>query len=439
MTDTEPSAPPTRRGILLDIRPLRESPAFARLWFGNTISGIGAQMTIVAVGLEVYQLTNSTLAVSLVGVFSLLPMILAGLYGGMLADAFDRRRVLIVSSLVAWASTVGIAALSFAGAHLVWPLYVLSAVTASATTITAATRQAVQSRLVRRELLPAASAINGITFGLWVTVGPALGGVLVASVGYGTTYLVDVVLFFAALAGILSLPSMPPEGERHAPGLESIRTGLAFLSRAPNVRMSFIVDIVAMTFGRPHALFPALGALVFGGSSVTVGVLTAAGAVGALACSVFSGRITGLRRHGVAIGWSIAIYGASIAMLGVVVLVTGVRGSDDHDAPFALVPLVVGAVAMAISGAADNVSSIFRQAILQSAAPDNMRGRLQGIFTVVVTGGPRLGDLFVGLVALAGALWLPPLLGGLIIVALIALLLRVQRSFRAYDSEHPTP
>jgi MFS family permease len=440
VTSNEPPAPrpsESRRGILLDIRPLRESPAFARLWFGNTVSGIGAQMTIVAVGLEIYHLTDSTFAVALVGVVALVPMIAAGLYGGMLADAFDRRKVLIVSSLVAWGATVGIAALAWLRIEVVWPLYVLSALNAAAATITGATRQAVEARLVRRDLLPAASALMGIAVGLFVTVGPALGGILVATVGFAWTYTVDVLLFFAAFAGILSLPSLPPQGERHAPGLESIRTGIAFLKRAPNIRMSFIVDIVAMTFGRPHAVFPAIGALVFGGGSITVGALTAAGAVGAFICSVFSGRITGIRWQGRAIGWAIAAYGASILGLGLVVLLTGVRGTTSHDAPLALVPLGLGVLFMALSGASDNVSAIFRSTMLQAAAPDNMRGRLQGIFTVVVTGGPRLGDLFVGIVATIGALWLPPVLGGVLIITLVALLVRGQRSFREYDGLHP--
>jgi MFS family permease len=428
-----------RRGVFLDLRPLRESPAFARLFLGNTVSGVGAQMTIVAVGLEIYEITHSTFAVSLVGVIALVPMIIAGLYGGMLADAFDRRTVLIWASVLAWAATIGIAALAWFDIRSVVGLYLLSALNAVAATVVGATRSAIVPRLVRRELLPSASALQGIALGLFVTVGPALGGVLVATVGFEWTYTVDVVLFSAAFASIIALPRMPPEGEVHSPGWESIRTGIAFLRRSPNIRMSFLVDIVAMTFGRPHALFPAIGAVALGGGSVTVGVLTAAGAIGAFVCSVFSGRLSTIRRHGRAIGWSIAAYGISILGVGLVVLVTGVNGSDAHPAPVATVAIAVAALFMALSGAADNVSSIFRSTMLQTAAPDNMRGRLQGIFIVVVTGGPRLGDLFVGLVALAGALWAPPVLGGLLIVGLIAVLVRTQRSFRDYDALAPTP
>ncbi|MDM4764131.1 MFS transporter [Galbitalea sp. SE-J8] len=428
-----------RRSHFVDLRPLRESPAFARLFAGYTISGIGAQLTIVAVGLEVYDLTASTFAVSLVGVVALVPMVLAGLYGGMLADAFDRRRVLLVSALVAWAATIGIAALSWLNVESVASLYVLTAVGTAATTVSGTARSALEPRLIRRELLPAMAALNGIATGLFITVGPALGGVLVAAIDYDWTYTVDVVLFLASLAGILSLPAAPPEGERHAPGLESIRRGLAFLRTAGNVRLSFVLDLVAMTFGRPHALFPAAATLVLGGGSVTVGVLTAAGAVGALLCSVFSGRLTGIRRHGLAVGWAIAGYGGSILGLGLVLLGAGTRGTDAAPAPVALVPLALAVLFMALSGATDNVSAIFRATIMQSAAPDAMRGRLQGIYIAVVAGGPRLGDLFVGLVALAGAIWAPPVLGGLAIIALIALLLRASPGFRRYDGAHPTP
>ncbi len=401
------------------------------------MSGIGAQMTIVAVGLQIYELTASTFSVALVGVFALVPMIVAGLYGGMLADAFDRRTVLIVSSTLAWTATIGIAALAWLDVESVWLLYALTSLNAVSATVVGATRQAVVPRLVRRELLPAASALSGISVGLFVTVGPAAGGVLVAQFGFGPTYTVDVVLFALAFAAVLLLPQLPPEGERHPPGFRSLKAGAAFLGSAPNIRMSFIVDIVAMTFGRPNALFPALGVLVLGGGAVTVGVLTAAGAIGALVCSVFSGRLTGLHRHGAAIGWSIAAYGISVAGFGAVLLIAGTRGTDAAPAPLDPILLVIAAIFMAASGASDNVSSIFRSTMLQSAAPDNMRGRLQGVFIVVVTGGPRLGDLWVGVLATIGALWAPPLVGGAVIVALIAVLLWRTPGFRRYDSRHP--
>jgi len=439
---SDPQAPVPKRTHFVDLSPLRESPAFTRLWFGNTISGIGGQMTIVAVGLQIYHLTGSTFSVALVGGIALIPMIFAGLYGGMLADAFDRRLILFVAAIVAWASTITLVTLTLAGVHVVWPFYVATTVNAIAATVIGAVRAAVTPRILPLRLMPAASALTGIANGLMVTVGPALAGVLVASVGFGWTYSVDVVLFLTAFLGILSLPRLVPEGELQRPGLESLAYGIRFLKTAPNIRMSFLVDIVAMTFGQPRVLFPALGALVLGGGAVTVGILTAAGAVGAFISSVFSGRTGHVRRQGRAIGASIAVYGAFIVGFGIVALVAD-RGLVGHAGAAAVAPntvaIVIASIALAGAGAADNISSIFRQTILQSAVPDSMRGRLQGVFTVVVTGGPRLGDLFVGVVAAIGAVWLPPLLGGVAIVVIIATLLRFQRTFRFYDAAHPTP
>ncbi|MDN4615674.1 MFS transporter [Leifsonia sp. F6_8S_P_1B] len=421
---------------------MKHSPAFARLWLGGAISGIGGQMTVVAVGLHIYDLTGSTLAVSLVALFALGPMIVFGLYGGVLADAFDRRLVALVTAVVAWASTAGIALLAWLDVPVVWPLYVLTTVNAVATVMIGATRQAITPRLIPDRLLPAASALGGISMGVMVTVGPALAGVLVATVGIPWTYTVDVILFTAAFLGIFTLPPIVPEGERQGAGFASVLQGLRFLRTAPNLRMTFVLDIIAMTFGQPRALFPAVGAVLIGGGPVTVGILTAAGAVGTLLSSVFSGRLGHVRWQGRAVERAIVVYGASILGFGIVLAVVafaGLTGGPDSIAEANLPALIVATVLLAASGAADNVSSIFRMTILQASAPDVMRGRLQGVFTVVVTGGPRLGDLYIGVLALTGALWFPPLLGGLVIVVLVATIVRVQGAFRRYDALAPTP
>jgi MFS family permease len=441
----DPSTEPVtvrRHTHFIDLSPLRESPAFARLWFGGSISGIGGQMTIVAVGLQIYHLTGSTFAVALVGGIALIPMVIFGLYGGMLADAFDRRLLLICAAVVAWLSTITLVTLTLTNVHAVWPYYVITTVNAVAATVLGTVRFAVIPRILPTRLLPAASALNGITTGLSVTVGPALAGVLVATIGFAWTYSVDVLLFLSAFMGILTLPRLRPEGEIQRPGLESLMYGIRFLKTAPNVRMSFLVDIVAMTFGQPRVLFPALGALVLGGGAITVGILTAAGAVGALISSVFSGRLGAVRMQGRAIAASVIAYGACIAVFGVVALVAdrGVQGAVGAAAVSPnVVAIALACVTLAGSGFADNISSIFRQTVLQSSVPDAMRGRLQGVFTVVVTGGPRIGDLYVGIIAAIGALWLPPLLGGVAIIVIVGSLIRFQRTFRNYDSRLPVP
>jgi MFS family permease len=450
VTDETPAAPKRRR--LVDTTPLRISPAFARLWFGGAISGVGAQLTVVAVGLQIYDITESTLAVSFVGGIGLVPMIVAGLWGGMIADAFDRKRVLLVSAVIGWLSVVGLTLLAWYDSGLpsdelpVWPLYVLATLSSVAATVQFTTRSSVTPRLIPGELVPAASALNGIAFGVQLTLGPALAGVLVAAVGYGWTYLVDVVLFATMFLGIITLPRMAPAEGVERPGWKSLKQGVEFLRNSPNIRMSFIVDIVAMTFGRPHVLFPALGAVVFGGGPVTVGILTAAMAVGTFFASLFSGPVGHVHRHGVAIGRAISVYGGFVLLLGLTVLgmeaglaaglVGDVGPSFDRVNPVAL---GIAAFALVGMGASDEISSIFRATMLLMASPDGMRGRLQGIFTVVVTGGPRIGDLYVGVLATAVALWFPPALGGILIIGLIAVLVRVQGSFRHYDARRPTP
>jgi MFS family permease len=441
---TGPEGPTlSRRRHFVDLSPLRESPAFARLWIGGSISGIGSQMTIVAVGLQIFAITGSTLAVSLVALFALPPMVIFGLYGGVLADSFDRRTVALVSAILAWTSTAGIAVFAWLDIRVVWPLYVLTTINAVAATVIGSTRQAIAPRLLPTRLLPAASALNGISMGVMVTVGPALAGLLVATVGIPWTYTLDVVMFSAAFLGIFTLPRIIPEGERQSPGLESVLFGLRFLKTAPNIRMTFILDIIAMTFGQPRALFPAVGALLIGGGPVTVGILTAAGAVGTLVCSVFSGRIGHVRWQGRAVGRSIMAYGACILGFGIVLAVVAFANAGasvgQNIADANLPALVLASIFLAGSGAADNVSAIFRTTILQASVPDVMRGRLQGIFTVVVAGGPRLGDLYVGILALTGVLWFPPLLGGLVIIVAVGVIVRVQRTFRHYDALDPTP
>ncbi|WP_309710826.1 MFS transporter [Pseudolysinimonas sp.] len=450
MTDETTGAPKRRR--LVDTTPLRVSPPFARLWFGGAISGVGAQLTVVAVGLQVYDITASTLAVSLVGGIALIPLIVAGLWGGMIADAFDRKRVLIVSALVGWTSVIGLALIAWydaglpAGTVAVWPLYLLATLSSVSSTVQSTTRAAVTPRLIPGHLVPAASALNGISFGVQLTLGPALAGVLVAAVGYGWTYLVDILLFTTMFLGIVTLPRMAPSEGVERPGWKSLKQGVDFLRTAPNIRMSFFVDIVAMTFGRPHVLFPALGVLVFGGGPVTVGILTAAMAVGTFFASLFSGPVGQVHRHGVAIGRAITVYGGFVLLLGLTVLGMQIGLANGWVAEVGTefsevnpVALGIAAFAMFGMGASDEISAIFRSTMLLMASPDGMRGRLQGIFTVVVTGGPRIGDLYVGVFATAVALWFPPVLGGILIIGLIALLVRVQRGFRDYDARQPTP
>jgi MFS family permease len=434
--------PRLRRDHFIDLRPFAASPAFTRMWIGSTLAGLGGQLTIVAVMLQMYELTGSTFAVAMIAVAGLLPMIVAGLYGGMLADAFDRRRVALIAATVTFASTALLAVITWGQWETVGWLYLLTVVNSSANTIVMASRQAIVPRLLPRELLPAASALNGITVGIMVMVGPALAGVLVAFTGYAWTYTIDVVLMISLFLGLWSLPSVRPEGEIVRPGLESLKDGWRFLKGAANIRLQFILDIVAMTFGQPLALFPAIGAVLLGGGPITTGALTASIAAGAFLSSLFSGPAGRVRHHGLGIERAIIVYGGAMTAFGLVLGAAALGwfapAHVDATTPN-LVLITVAALTMVVAGGADNISSIFRNTMVQAAVPDAIRGRLQGVFIVVVAGGPRLGALYAGTLATFTALWFPPLLGGFVIIGLVGLLVRLSPGFRAYDADHPVP
>ena len=408
------------------------------MWIGSSLAGIGGQLTVVTVMLHVFDLTGSSFAVSMIAVAGLLPMIFAGLYGGMLADAFDRRRLALIAATIAFLATGLLSILTWTRTETIWWLYALSMIIAAANSVGMATRTAIVPRLIPRELLASASALNGMTFGLTVMVGPAVAGILVALTGYGWTYSIDVFLMLAMFLGLWTLPPLRPEGEIVRPGLASLKDGWHFLRRSGNIRMQYLMDISAMTFGQPLALFPALGTVLLGGGAITTGALTAAVAVGTFASSLFSGRVVRYRWHGLGIARAVQAYGGAIALFGVVLVAGLFFPPASEDSPN-LVLVALGCVALALSGAADNVSSIYRNTMMQSAVPDTMRGRLQGIFVIVVAGGPRVGALYAGSLATITALWFPPLLGGFLVIGLVALLLRLQPAFRAYDAESPAP
>jgi hypothetical protein len=264
----------------------------------------------------------------------------------------------------------------------------------------------------------------------------------VAFAGYAWTYSLDVLLMTSLFLGLWSLPKLRPEGDVVRPGLQSLRDGVRFLRRAPNIRLQYLLDIIAMTFGQPIALFPAIGAVLLGGGAITTGVLTAAVAAGAFLSSLFSGPVGRVRRQGLGIERAIQVYGLSIGAFGCVLLAAtlGWLRPDVVDESHAAVGLIVlAAVVLAVSGAADNVSAIYRSTMMQAAVPDAMRGRLQGIFIVVVAGGPRVGALYAGTLATVAALWVPPLFGGILILALVGTLVRFSPRFRQYDALDPQP
>lgn len=433
------------RHLLADTTPLRVSADYRRLWVGLSISNIGTQVTIVAVGLQIYALTGSTLAVGVLGLFSLVPLVALGLYGGALVDHYDRRKVSLVSSLVLWVVVAAIAAQAWLRLESVHLLYGLVAVQSAAFAINNPARSAIIPRLLPKELMPASNALATLSMNVALTGGPLIGAVLVARLGYAWAYTLDAVLFLAALWAVFRLPPVLPEGPADgsgagrarvgAVGLRSVLDGLRYLATQPNVRTTFLVDICAMVLAFPRVLWPAAGVIYLGGGEATTGVLAAAFAVGGILASVFSGGLTRMRKQGQVIVWAITAWGVSIAAFGLVLVLVG-RGSPDGAIVWAV---VAAGVALAFAGGSDSISSVFRQSILQTATPDHMRGRLQGVFIVVVAGGPRLGEMVLG----AEATWFgegwAAVVGGLTCVVLLWLIVRLTPRFWRYDARHPEP
>jgi MFS family permease len=409
------------RSIVTDIRPLQVSAPYRRLFFGNTVAQLGQQMTNVAIAVQVYALTSSSFYVGLVGVFALVPLIALGLYGGAISDAVDRRTVALVASAGLWLVSIALAIQAFLGNDSVWLLYGCIAVQSGFYAMNNPARSAMVPRLIPRELMPAASALNMASFNLGFTFGPMIGALAIKWHGFGTAYTIDVITFSAAYYALVRMPKMPPMENVPRAGLRSVADGLAFLRRSPNLRMTFIADLCAMVLAQPRALFPALAYKVYAGGAGVVGLLQAAPAAGAVIAFLLSGWVSKVRLQGVAIVIAVVAYGATVGGVGL----TDV--------------LWIGVVFLALSGAADMVSAAYRSTILQVAAPDQMRGRLQGVFIVVVAGGPRAGDFLAGSVASSVGERLALVLGGLACIVGVLTAVSLQRSFLRYDARHPEP
>lgn len=390
----------------IDVRPLRV-PAYRRMWFGNAVSFFGFQLTGVAVAVEMYDLTRDSFWVGLIGVAGLVPLLVFGLWGGAVADAIDRRKVLLASSSLMWASTAGLLAQAVFQVGSPVLLLALVAMQTTAFAISSPTRQAIIPRLVGTELVPAANTLGFTTSSGSSVAGPLAAGVVLAAWGTDTgvrvAYAVDAVLFSLSFWATLRLPSMPPEGEHRSMGLRSVADGLRYLAATPVLLLSFAIDIVAMVLAMPKALFPEAAEERFGGGAAA-GWLFSAIALGSVLGGLTSGWTSRVTRQGrvlvaAVIAWGLAIAAAGLAQ-----------------------QLWLAIVLLAVAGGADLVSAVNRQSILQTYAPDRLRGRLQGVNITVVAGGPRLGDLRAG--TMAGAWGLPVAwVGGGLAAAVLALAL----------------
>jgi MFS family permease len=390
--------------VLADVTPLRRSPEFRRLWLGQMVSGMGSQLTIVGVAYQTYRMTHSSFVVGLVSLVQLGPLLFGSLWGGSIADAHDRRRVLLVAQLVLCVTSIGLAVNAGLPHPLLWPVFACTAASAAFQGVDMPARKAALPMILATEELPAALALQQVLFQLAAVVGPAIAGLLIARTSLSVVYACDVVSFGAAVTAVLMLPSLVPSGGGTKAGLRSIAEGMRYLRGQRLLASTFLIDIDAMVFGMPRALFPALGTGLFGGGAGTVGLLYAAPAGGALIGALLTGWVAGVRRQGRAVIVAVVVWGAAIAAFGVIPV------------------LWIGILLLALAGAADVVSAVFRNAILQMTVPEHLQGRLGGVFTAVVTGGPRLGDAEAGAVAALGGVQTSVVSGGLACIAGVALL-----------------
>ncbi|MFF1324843.1 MULTISPECIES: MFS transporter [Streptomyces] len=423
-TEEQPATPEadsaTRRGWrrwAMDTRPLRR-PAFRRLWSSTIVTAVGSQLTAVAVPKQIYDITGSSAWVGAASLAGLLPLVVFALWGGAVADSMDRRKLLLVTntgiavtSLLFWVQAV-------TGMESVAALMVLLAVQQAFWGINSPARNASIARLVPADELPAANALGSTVMQTGQVMGPLLAGVLIPVIGLAELYLIDALALCVTVWAVFKLPALPPlkaAAERRA-GIREIVAGFRYIALHTVLLLSFLADIIAMVFGMPRALFPQLAGQTYGsyGEGLALGLLFAAIPIGAVVGGLFSGTFSRARRHGWMVIGAVVAWGAAITAFGL---------SDS---------LWLAVVFLALAGVADMVSMVFRGAILLSAASDEMRGRMQGVFTVVVAGGPRLADVLHGTAGSAFGPRAATVGGGLLVVVLMLGLAAALPALRRY-------
>ena len=409
--------------LLTDITPLRKSPEFRRLWVGTTLSAVGSALTQFAIPLQVYDITRSPFAVGAIGLASVIPTVTVGLLGGAIADAMDRRKLVLITTCGQAAVAVCLAAQAVAGLSEVWLLYGLVAVSAAVAAINQPARRTFVPNLLPSNLLAAGLALNRISFQVVITIGPALAGVITAAAGghLQACYAVDAVSFGASLYGVARLPAMPPQPGSARAGLRTVAQGLTFLRHSPILAGALLADLNATVFGLPIALFPAINAERFGGNPTTLGLLTSAIGLGGLVSSAFTGPVSHVRGQGRAMLCTTAVWGTAFA-------------------GFALAhTLWLTLSLLALAGAADTFTVVFRSTIVQAVATEEFRGRVTAAEYIIGAGGDSLGRLESGALGSLTSPTISALAGGLITVALSAVLAVALPGFARYQAGAAAP
>jgi MFS family permease len=419
LTETEPrAAPGLFARIAVDVTPLRESRGFRSLWLGQSIAYVAWRMLPVLVSVQMFDITHSSLAVGILAIAQFVPLVALTIVGGALADAHDRRRILLASLVGVGLATGALAAVTAANTQSATVIFVLTLLCWSSFSLGAGAVRSLTPRLVPLEQLPAAAALNGLYNNLGLVVGPAFAGVLIAEIGLGWTYVVAVVGMAIAVVVTLGVPAVPPAHDAQRVTIGSVWEGFRYVAHQHVVLGFFIIDSIAMIFGMPAALFPQMAQEIFA-SPASVGFLFAAPAVGAFAASLVSGWVMRVNKQGAAIVAAASGWGLAIAAFGFTST------------------LWIALALLVVAGAFDQVSAIFRSTIVLTVTPDHMRGRLGGIEFAQVASTPALGNLEAGAIASLTSVRFSIVFGGIVCVvgtlvtaAIFPLLLR-------YDARHP--
>jgi MFS family permease len=402
-----------RSGLFIDIEPLRTYRQFRLLWTGFLIRTIGNQLTVVAVPYQVYRLTHSSLDVGLVSLVQVGPLLVGSLLGGTIVDAFERRRVLIMTQILLASTSLGLALNSGYHKPALWPIFLCSALAAGYQGVDSPASTALIVSVVGREGIVGANALWQALFSVGQIAGPAVAGLLLARISINFVYWIDVTTYGASLIAVLRM-SRPPPVEDAKPrdlGFGAMVGGLKYLKGHQALEGIFLGDLIAMTLGMPRALFPALGLVRFHGGAGTVGLLYAAPGVGALVGALLTGWVRGVKRQGRAVMLAIVGWGVAITLFGL--------------SPWLAPALVL----LGAAGASDVFSAVFRGSILQLETPPGLLGRMQAVQIAVVTGGPRFGDLEHGAVAALLGPVTAVVSGGLACIAGVAVLAKALPKF----------
>jgi predicted MFS family arabinose efflux permease len=366
---------PRLSGLVIDPAPLRYDRDYRLLWTGQAISAMGRLITSVVLPYQVYVLTHDLVAVGVLSLVQLVPILVFALGGGAIADAVDRRRLLLVTQVLLTLSSLALALLALVPAPPLAAVYAIAFVAAGLSAVDQPARTSAIPRLVPPERLSAAISLNQVMFNGSAVVGPAVGGIVLATFGISAAYVVDVVTYLAAIIALLLMQPIPPAPGMLRPSIGTVLEGLRFARSRRDLLATFVVDINAMVFGSPRALFPALALDVFRVGPAGVGFMASAAGLGALVAALFTGWTARVRRPGRAVLIAVAVWGVGIVGFGLA----------SFSFPLALLSL-------AIASGADVVSAVLRSSMIQVLTPDALRGRVSSIHILVVTGGPRIGD-----------------------------------------------